>query len=292
MAAVAANGIQIEYETFGSATDPALLLVMGLGAQMIAWDDEFCDQLASRGFFVIRYDNRDTGLSTKFGEAGVPDIAAGPQPPAYSLDDMADDAAGLLDALGIASAHIVGVSMGGMISQLMAIRHPSHVASLTSIMSSAGGDTMVPPRPEALEALMAPPARTKEEAIEQGVRTWRIIGGKGFPFDEARHRESTARAWDRMNYPDGMARQMAAIMAGPGRVEALRTLDVPALVIHGSDDSLLPYENGRITADAIPGADWLLVEGMGHDLPQGAWTRIIDAVVSLTTKAAAGKATT
>ena len=284
-----ANGVEICYDTIGSQSDPTLLLVMGLGAQLIVWPDAFCEQLASRGFFVIRYDNRDVGHSTKFEDAPVrnsADTFAGEADPAYTLDDMADDGAALLDALGRDRAHVVGASMGGMIAQLIALRHTSRVLSLTSIMSHLGGGDAVPPTAEALEALLAPRPETREDVLDMAVKTRHIIGGKGFEFDEAKIRADAGRAYDRMYYPQGFLRQMAAIVAAGSRADGLSKLDLPILVIHGLDDTLVPPENGRKTADAA-GATLVEIAGMGHDTPEGAWPQIIDAIVENTARAAA-----
>jgi pimeloyl-ACP methyl ester carboxylesterase len=267
MTTAKSNGIELCYETFGSSDDPALLLVMGLGAQMIAWPDTFCEALASRGFHVIRYDNRDVGLSTKL------------EGQTYSLDDMADDAAGLLDALGIGAAHVVGASMGGMISQVLAIRHPAKVLTLTSIMSSAGGEDAAPPSPEAMAVLMAQRPETRDDVIEMAVQARRVIGGKGWPIDEAKTRADAARAYDRMYYPEGFLRQITAIMSAPSRVAALGELTMPVLVIHGTDDTLVPPDNGRITAKAVPHAELIEIEGMGHDLPEPVVPQLVEAIV-------------
>jgi pimeloyl-ACP methyl ester carboxylesterase len=214
---VHANGIDLEYDEFGDPSNPTLLLVMGLGAQLIAWDERFCQQLADRGFRVIRYDNRDVGLSTKLEDAPVPDVVAAMggdgSSAAYLLGDMADDGMGLLDALGIDTAHIVGASMGGMIVQEMAIRHPRRVLSLCSIMSTTGNREVGQPTGEAMGQLLRPPPQTREEAIDLSVEASKVIGGKGFPLDEDRIRSRAAQAYDRCNYPMGMARQLVAIMA-------------------------------------------------------------------------------
>ncbi len=290
MTTVKANGIDIEYETFGSGDDTTLLLVMGLGAQLIAWPDELCGQLASRGFFVIRYDNRDVGLSTKFDDAPVASAAdtfGGSLPAAYTLDDMADDGAALLDAIGRQSAHVVGASMGGMIAQLIALRHGERCLSLTSIMSHPGGTDAVPPTAEALEVLLAERPSNRDEVIDLAVKARAVIGGKGWPLDEQRIRNDAARAYDRCYLPAGFLRQMAAIVASGSRVEALGGLKMPVLVLHGLDDTLVPPENGRRTAAAIPSSRLVEIDGMGHDMPEGAWPQIIDAVVANTQKAAA-----
>jgi pimeloyl-ACP methyl ester carboxylesterase len=289
-----ANGIELEYDSFGSPGDPALLLVMGLGAQMILWDEEFCEALAERGHRVVRFDNRDVGLSTKLDAAGTPSplevmqrVTRGetPQVP-YRLGDMADDAAGLLDALGIAHAHVVGASMGGMIAQTLAIRHRGRVASLTSIMSTTGDPSLPTAKPEAMARLVIPPPGEREAYVDHVVETARLIGGTGFPFDEPRIRERTARGFDRSFHPAGAARQLAAIVASGSRAGALREVDVPALVIHGSDDPLVPVEGGYDTHRCLAGSELLVIEGMGHDLPRPTWSRIVDAISSLTARAA------
>jgi pimeloyl-ACP methyl ester carboxylesterase len=292
MANVTANGLTIEYETVGNPDDPALLLVMGLGGQLVYWPEEFCDALADRGFFVIRYDNRDVGLSSKIEDAPPPDLAAAFQgdtsSASYTLKDMAADAAGLLDALGIERAHVMGVSMGGMIAQHLALHYPSRVLSLCSVMStcnsSMGAD---PPSEEAAGMLLRPPPRSREEAVEASLEAWRVIGSPGFPFDEARVRERAALAYDRCFYPRGFARQLVGILASGDWTDALGEVDVPALVIHGEADPLVRPSYGRATAEAIPGAELLVIPGMGHDLPEGAWPTIIDAVAANAAKAAA-----
>ena len=283
-----ANGIDIEYQTFGDPSAPPLLLVMGLGAQMITWDDEFCEQLAERGFHVIRLDNRDIGLSTKMEEAGMPDLMAafgGDAQPAYTLDDMADDAVGLLDALGIGAAHVVGASMGGFIVQLMAINHPDRVLSLTSIMSAPGGRDTVSPRPEGAEVLMHIPPETREGRIEHAVWIRQVLAGRGNPFDEAAEVRRAARSVDRSYYPAGTARQLVAILAAKSRLERLAKVSAPTLVVHGIDDPLVPVENGRRVAAAVPGARLLEFEGMGHNMPERFWPVILDAIVETTRKA-------
>ena len=283
-----ANGIEIEYETFGDSTSPPLILVMGLGAQMITWDDEFCEQLAQRGFHIIRFDNRDIGLSTKMEEAGMPDVMSafdGDARPAYTLDDMADDSVGLLDALGFSAAHVVGASMGGFIAQLMAINHPDRVLSLTSIMSAPGGHDTVSPRPEGAEVLMRIPPETREGRIEHAVWIRQILAGRDNPFDEAAEARRAARSVDRSYYPAGTARQLVAILAAKSRLERLANVSVPTLVVHGIDDPLVPVENGRRVAAAVPGARLLEFEGMGHNMPERFWPVILDAIVETTRKA-------
>jgi pimeloyl-ACP methyl ester carboxylesterase len=287
------NGIEIEYEVFGSSDATPLLLVMGLGAQMIFWDEEFCEGLAERGHRVIRFDNRDVGRSTILEAAGVPNVlaamaasqAGGRVEAPYTLDDMADDAAGLLDALELDAAHVVGASMGGMIAQTLAIRHPQRVRTLTSIMSTTGRPGLPGPTPAALGVLLAPPVAGREANVERGVATWRVIGSPGFPFDEPRIRERAGRAFDWGFHPEGVARQLAAILASGSRHERLASVRAATLVIHGQADPLVPVACGADTADAVPGAELLLVEGMGHDLPRGAWPTILDAIGKLTARA-------
>jgi pimeloyl-ACP methyl ester carboxylesterase len=275
MPRVRANGIEIEYESFGRESDPVVLLIMGLGGQLTLWPESFCKGLAARGFRVIRYDNRDIGKSTHFVEAGVPDIPAlmsramtgqTVETP-YALIDMANDAAGLLDALGVERAHIVGASMGGMIAQLVAAHHPTRTRSLTSIMSSTGRRDLPPGKPEAMAALMTPPAgESREDRIAASMRTWRIIGSPGYAATDAELRADAERDIDRAPYePTGTPRQLAAIMAAPPRNDVLKTVTAPSLVIHGADDPLVPVEAGRDTAAAIPGATLIVVPGMGHD---------------------------
>ena len=276
MPQVRANGIELEYESFGAPTDPVILLIMGLGGQLTLWPVSFCQGLAARGFRIIRYDNRDIGKSTHFVEAGAPDVAAlmakvmsgQPAQTPYALGDMARDAVGLLDALGVDRAHIVGASMGGMIAQLVAAEHPERTRSLVSIMSSTGRRDLPPGRPEAMAALMTPmPATSREERIAASMKTWRIIGSPGYPATEAELRADAERDIDRVPYePTGVARQMAAIMASPPRNDVLKSVVAPTLVIHGADDPLVPVEAGRDTAASISGAELIVVPGMGHDV--------------------------
>ncbi len=288
-----ANGITIEYEEFGDRGGRPLLLVMGLGAQMILWHEDFCAQLAARGHRVIRFDNRDVGKSSWFDHLGVPDVMAAvsaaltrqPITAPYLLKDMAADAVGLLDALRIENAHVVGASMGGMIAQAIAIGFPTRVRSLTSIMSTTGNPNLPPAKPEAMGVLLAPPPTTRAESVERAVGVFRTIGSPGFPFDEADVRQRAARSYDRGFNPNGTVRQLVAIMASGDRSEALRNLRVPALVIHGKADPLVPFAGGQDTAASIPGAHLLAIDGMGHDLPRAAWPQILDAISALTAQA-------
>jgi pimeloyl-ACP methyl ester carboxylesterase len=283
-----ANNITIEYEIIGDLADPALLLVMGLGAQLISWPDPFCAQLADHGFAVVRYDNRDVGLSQKFEEAGTPDLAVlmgalasgEPVSAPYSLGEMADDGIALIEGLGLTPAHIVGASMGGMIVQEMVIRHPGAVRSLCSIMSTTGDQSVGQPTPEAIAVLLAPPPTTRAEVIEAGVRGSKIIGSPRYPADEADLRAASGLAYDRSYYPQGPARQIAAILAAPDRTAALGAVGVPTLVIHGDADPLVTPTGGEATAKAVPGAELLIIEGMGHDLPEAVWPEVIAAIVA------------
>ncbi|MFX0021031.1 MAG: alpha/beta fold hydrolase [Candidatus Hermodarchaeota archaeon] len=293
MPRVKANNIEIEYDTFGNPSSKPLLLIMGLGAQMIRWEEELCKKFVERGFYVIRFDNRDIGLSTKFDEAGEPDImklymqmAKGEKIESlYTLDDMADDAVGLLTAINIDKAHICGASMGGMIAQTIAYRHPSRVLSLISIMSSTGNPDLPRPKPEAINVLIQPAPTEREAIIEHGVNNLRIIHGTGLPFDEKKARKSVIASYDRSNYRPGYSRQLAAVIAAGNRKQALASITVPTLVIHGSEDPLMPPEGGKDTAEAIPGAELLIIEGMGHSLPLEVWPQLLDAIVKNTSKA-------
>jgi pimeloyl-ACP methyl ester carboxylesterase len=294
MPRVRANRIEIEYEAFGDRGAEPLLLIMGLGAQMVLWHEDFCRLLAERGHFVVRFDNRDVGLSTKFAHAGVPDVLqmmvdarmGKPVAAPYSLDDMADDTAGLLAALGIERAHVCGASMGGMIAQTLAIRHPERVKSLVSIMSTTGHPDLPPPRPEVAAVLVGPMPTGRDSAIERGVSVFRAIGSPGFPFDEAAVRERAALQYDRCFHPEGQVRQLAAILAAGSRRERLSQVRVPTLVIHGADDPLVPLEGGRDTAEAIPGAELMIIEGMGHDQPRPLWPRVVERIAASTARAA------
>lgn len=294
MTQVRANGIDIEYERFGEGRGEPLLLVMGLGAQLTLWPVELCDALVARGFDVIRYDNRDVGLSTKLDDAPVPDLGgvlaavmsgADAQVP-YTLGDMAADAAGLLDALGIDRAHIVGASMGGMIAQLVAANHPERTRSLTSIMSTTGNPTLPPATPEAIGQLMSRPQGTDiDSLVDFGVKTARVIGSPAYPADEAALRARVRRDVERSVYPAGFGRQMAAIYADGDRRARLGAIAVPTLVIHGTADPLVPVDGGRDTAASIPGAEIVEIDGMGHDLPLPLVDRIADAIAGVAKRA-------
>jgi pimeloyl-ACP methyl ester carboxylesterase len=284
MAKASCNGIELEYEVAGDPSAPVILLVMGLGAQLIVWEDGFVDELVARGFRVIRYDNRDVGLSTWFDESGVPDLMTGFMggdfpAPAYTLEDMADDAAGLLDALDVRQAHVVGASMGGMIAQTFALRHPDRTASLTSIMSTTGDRAVGTPKPEVVQALFFSGApTTKEEAIAAGIASQRLIGSPGFPFDEPRIVDLASRAWDRSLHPEGTARQLLAIVTQADRTSALGSLVAPTLVIHGEADVLVAPSGGLATADAVPGAELWMIPGMGHEVPAALFAEVAERI--------------
>ena len=281
-----ANGIEICYEIFGDAAAEPMLLIMGLGAQMIHWDDDFCRQLAARGFRVIRFDNRDIGKSSKLTGGKRITLAEFlkmrflkiPVSAPYKLRDMADDTIGLMDVLGIKSAHVVGLSMGGMIAQEIAISFPQRVRSLTSIMSTTGNPKVPPPTREASAVLMAPPPATKEEYLVRFAQTWKILRVGSFPQDEALDPSRAERTYARGLNPAGVGRQLRAILASGSRKERLASVKAPTLVIHGTVDPLVHPEGGKDTAASIPGAKLLMIEGMGHALPIPMWPEIIDAI--------------
>jgi pimeloyl-ACP methyl ester carboxylesterase len=286
MASIIANGINIEYDTAGDPANPPLLLIMGLGAQMIAWDDRLVRQLVDRGFYVIRFDNRDVGRSKWFDDAGVPDIAAaaagGVAPtPAYLLTDMADDTVGLLSALEIPAAHVVGASMGGMIAQALAICHAPAVSSLVSIMSTTGDPAVGAPRPDVVEALFLAPVPADEAAfVDAAVKASQLIGSPGYPFHEDQIRTQAAVAYHRAFHPEGTARQLVAILATRDRTPDLRQLRIPTLVVHGEEDPLIDPSGGQATADAVPGAELWMVPGMGNDLPSELFGPLADRIAA------------
>ena len=281
-----ANGIDLCYDTFGDSQAPPLLLIMGLAAQMIAWDDEFCAQLAARGYRVIRFDNRDIGLSTRFDAAGVPNVSAAfmaaaqgkPIEAPYLLRDMAGDAIGLMDALGIAAAHVVGASMGGAIGQTLAILHPERVLTLTSIMATSGAPGLPPPTPAAVAMLLKPTPTDQAGYFESYVQTWNVLRAGSFPLDEARDLTRAGQNFARGLNPAGVARQLTAILASGSRKQALSAVKVPTLVIHGDVDPLVPLACGLDTHQSVPGAKLLVIKGMGHALPILMWPQIIDAI--------------
>jgi proline iminopeptidase len=277
LATAQANGITIAYETSGNPLDPPVLLIMGLGMQLIAWPQDLVDGLVEQGYYVIRYDNRDVGLSSKLHQYKKPNLlwaylkslVGWKQAAPYTLNDMADDALGLLDAIGVSKAHLLGVSMGGMIAQLFAARFPGRTLSLTSIMSSSGRRGLPGPAPAARNALMrpAPDPRNRKEVVEHSMATFRLIGSPSFPIPERTLRASIERALERSVSADGIARQLVAIVASGDRTPLLRKIRCPSLVIHGAADPLVPVACGIDTAQSIPGARLHIIEGMGHDLP-------------------------
>ena len=285
------NDIEIAYETIGDPNSKPLLLIAGLGSQLLAWSDEICEILANNGFFVIRFDNRDVGLSTKFDSAGIPDmmeIAATytrgeiPKLP-YTLEDMADDAIGVLDALNVEKAHICGASMGGMIAQIIAYRHPSRVQSLIVIMSTTGNPTLPQAKPEIMAQFFAPVPSEREAYIEEMVKRDSLIYGN-FEYDEIQGREYRTKEYDRSYYPEGIARQMAA-MAVPGNIQPkISAIKAPTLVIHGRKDPFNSVEAGKEIASTIPGAELLLLDGMGHSFPHDVLEQILNALIANSNK--------
>lgn len=283
-----ANGIEIEYETFGDHRAPALLLICGLGGQMIGWDEELCEQWARKGLYVIRFDNRDVGLSTKLEQAGIPDVKAAMRAwrngerieAPYTLDDMADDAVGLLDALNIDKAHLCGISMGGAIAQTISYRHSTRVKTMTQVYATTGNPELPGASAEIMDLLLAPPPPQREAYIEHMLKFYKAVAGSGFPFDEEWHRKLAARSFDRAYYPPGKARHYLAILAHGNRKPLLSSITAPTLVVHGSEDPLVPVSGGIDSAEAIPDAKLMIIEGMGHDMPHGsAWPMILEAVV-------------
>ena len=289
MARAKANGIEIEYETLGKKSDPALLLIMGLGAQLTLWSDAFCEGLAAKGFHVVRFDNRDCGLSSDFdswGQADLPTafmkLMAGKKVDApYLLADMANDTIGLLDALGLERAHLVGASMGGMIAQVAAAKYPARTRSLVSIMSTSGRPGLPPGKPEAIKATLERPATTdRETMVRHYMMLRRTIGSPAYPESEAEMRRLVERNIDRRYYPAGVGRQYLAILASGDRVELLKTVKVPTLVVHGADDPLLPQAGGRDVAALVPGAELEIYPGMGHDLPTALTPKLVERIAT------------
>lgn len=275
--------VELCYEIFGEVGHPALLLIMGLGTQMIGWHDELCKTLAARGFYVIRFDNRDVGRSTRLHEVPPPSVLEllrrRPRQLAYTLGDMADDAAGLLDCMGIEAAHVVGASMGGMIAQTLAARHRDRVLSLVSIMSSTGARLSGQPALRVYPFFLRQPKAGRDAFIDSVVRLFAVVGSRGLGADEEQLRELAGRSFDRGVDGDGTGRQLAAILAAGNRTDDLRRIAAPTLVIHGTADRLVSPSGGRATVRAIPGSRLMLIEGMGHDLPRGGWPRIVDGIV-------------
>jgi pimeloyl-ACP methyl ester carboxylesterase len=280
-----ANGIELCYDTFGGRKDPPLLLIMGLGAQMILWDDGFCTALAARGFYVIRFDNRDIGRSTKIAGEAPPlpklleqALTGKPIEAPYTLRDMAADAVGLMDALGISRAHVVGASMGAAITQELAINFADRLLTATCIMGTSGDPRLPPPTQEAMAVLMTPTPLDRDAYMERFLWTWRVLRGSAIPEDEARERARAERIYARGINPPGVARQLAAIFASGDRSAALPKVRVPMLVIHGTADPLVPVEGGRAIAAGVPGARLVEIEGMGHALPPAVWDEVVEEV--------------
>ncbi len=272
------NGVELAYQEVGDPDGEPLLLVMGLATQMLAWDEEFCALLAERGFRVVRFDNRDIGHSTKLDDAGVPgrlDLFLG-RNPAYRLSDMAADTVGLLDHLEIESAHVAGVSMGGMIGQTLAIEHRERVRSLVSMHSTTGNRWVGTPTPKVFRQMLSPAPRNRDEFIARIRRTYELIGSPAYPTDQERLRRVAEASWERGHNPRGVLRQMHAVTSSGDRTAALRKVDLPVTVIHGTRDTLIRPSGGRATARAIPGARLRIVEGMGHDLPRELWPLFAD----------------
>lgn len=298
MPQVKANGLMLHYESYGDDAGDPILLIMGLGAQMTRWPKAFCDKLVAAGHRVIAFDNRDVGLSEKLDAAGPPDMVAivkalgegRPPPAAYTLDEMAADAVGLLDALGIAKAHIVGASMGGMIAQLVAADYPSRVLSLTSIMSSTGNPDLPRSKPEAIAVLNnrgPDPTADLEGYVAHALASAHTIGSPAYPPDPAEHRERTISDFKRAYYPVGFSRQYAGVMASPDRRPKIRTITAPTVVVHGEDDALVPVDGGRDTAENIPGAELVTIPGMGHDFPPPLYDTVTQAILRAVARAKA-----
>ena len=283
-----AGDVEICFETFGNPEDPALLLVMGLAMQMLGWHEDLCEELAGRGFFVIRYDNRDVGRSTRM--TGAPPttwqlIRRDKRAATYQLTDMANDGVAILEHLGISKAHVVGASMGGMIAQTLVARHPDRALSLTSIMSNTGALWSGQPKLGLMSALLGKVPTDREAYLDRVAKLFTMIGSPGYPPDEAELRERAGMAYDRGINPAGSARQLAAIIASGDRSPMLASIHVPTLVIHGDADRLVAPSGGKATARAIPGARLLMLEGMGHDIPRALWPRLVDAIVENTRRA-------
>jgi pimeloyl-ACP methyl ester carboxylesterase len=284
------GNVELCYETFGDPDRPPVLLIMGLGTQMIAWNEDFCRQLAERGFHVIRYDNRDVGRSTRFDSFPPPRttelITQRPKRLAYTLRDMAGDATGLLTALGIDSAHVVGASMGGMIGQFTAIHEPDRVRSFVQLMSTTGARWVGQPAAAVYPFFMKALPKTKEEYIERAFKLLDVIGSPGFPRDEAETRAMLSLAFDRGLSPAGTMRQLGAIVASGNRTRDLARIKAPTLVMHGTRDRMIRVSGGKASARAIPGAELELIDGWGHDLPRGVWPRLLDGIERTAARAA------
>ena len=291
---VTANGIQIEFETFGNENDTPILLIAGANTQMIGWDEPLCRKLEDAGHFVIRYDNRDVGLSTKMEDAGIPDLLEGinnyfagkPVSTPYTYNEMSDDAVGLLDALGIEKAHVCGASLGAGVAQTVAYRHPDHVLSLISVYGTTGNPELPPPKPEAIAVFTTPAPEEREAIIQHTVNNMKVLAGSGFPFDEEWHSKYAACSYDRCYYIAGAVRHNTATLGHGNRKESLKSITAPTLVVHGTEDPIVVIEGGKETAEVIPNAEFMLIEGMGHDASKlgGAWDQITDRIIEFTAK--------
>jgi pimeloyl-ACP methyl ester carboxylesterase len=290
MTNIKVNDIHIEYETFGNSLNPTVLLIAGLGAQLIYWQGEFCAKLAEKGYYVIRFDNRDCGLSTKIDgqtvtelmeKAGALFMGQKTQVP-YGFDDMAGDAIALLDSLNIDKAHIIGKSMGGFIAQTLCLNHPSRVLSLTSIFSSTGNHKTFSPTQEVMDVMLSPAPEDREGYVEHMVKLFRITFGTGKPFDKDYHRELAGNSFDRCFCREGVIRHYLAILSQKNRSENLKNITIPTLIIHGDEDPMVPLAGGKATLDAIPNSELKVIEGMGHVMPnmQTYWSEILDLLVS------------
>jgi pimeloyl-ACP methyl ester carboxylesterase len=284
------GNVKICYETFGDPSNQPMLLIMGLGMQLTGWDESLCKLLAAERFYVIRYDNRDAGMSTSFDQDAMPDpfaAAAGDTASlSYGLDDLASDAGGLLDVLGLPRAHIVGASMGGMVAQLVAIMRPGQVLSLASIMSTTGAPDVGTPTPEAVEALIQPgAAETRDETIEAIIDLHRAIGSPGYPLSDRQLRTFVTRDYERAHSNCGAIRHLCAVLAADDRTDLLREIQVPTVVIHGTDDPLVDISGGEATARAIPHAQFVVIKGMGHNMPSQKWPELVDVIVTNARKA-------
>ena len=288
---VGPSKLDIVYQRFGSPTNPPILLIMGGGAQMIAWPDGFCEELARQGLQPIRFDNRDTGLSTHITDAPIPDLKAARagdfSSVSYTLSDMAADTVGLIKALGYESVHLLGASMGGMIAQSVAIEYPERVRSLTSMMSTTGNSSVGQPDYKALAGLGAPPQNDRQGAIDWQVRSLKAIGSPKYPLDEVITAENAGRAWDRDHDPLGMLRQSVAVLKSGDRTDQLHKLKMPILVIHGANDKMIDVSGGKATAAAIPESEIVIFEGMGHGFPQPLWKEFAKLIVNVVNKAEA-----
>lgn len=287
---VSANGLQITYDSFGQLENPVIILIMGLATQMIYWDNEFCELLARKGFRVIRFDNRDIGKTTWLTNSPVPSVwrfignsvfnkrIKAP----YLLDNMADDTLALMDALNVSKAHLVGASMGGMIAQCVALKSPARVQTLTSIMSTTGNRALPKPKKRVGAKLLKPLAKDIERYVLQNLQVWKVLHGDHYPFDKERIESLIRDSWQRGFNPNGVVRQLSAILDSPDRTKSLQQLQIPSLVIHGDADPLVPVECGIATAQAIPNATLKILKGMGHTLPSQLWPQVVDEIVKLT----------